>query len=150
MPSFRLSINGTYQQIIEFEPPAGWRLYSKNDSGNIFTIKTMQKDFTIIDVQFKESGKELDWKNIIPIKFSLSLLDTAKPKKEPEQPKKTSANAKPGAEPPSKATGIMIYKLKISYIPSSKTDISGDFVIKTNLKENPEKKISGTLEGKKE
>jgi hypothetical protein len=60
--------------------------------------------------------------------------------------KKAAADAKqPAAQ---KMEDQLMYKLRVNYVPSSQTDIYGEFVIKTNIKENSEIKVSGVLEAK--
>lgn len=147
--SFKLSMAGNYRPLFELEPN-NLRLSSKKDkdSGEVITIKTARKDLKIIDVQFKENGKDLDWKAYVPIKFSMVAVDTVKPKK--DTTKKASIKIKTTATTAEHTEETLNYKLRVSYIPSSKNDLYGEFVIKTNLKENPEIKISGVLEAKKE
>jgi hypothetical protein len=145
-PTFKLSIGGNYRPLVEFDPN-NLRLSGKkgNDTGAVLTIKTIKKDLKILDVQFKENGKELDWKANVPITYSLSQ-DTAKPKKDTVKVKKAAADAKqPAAQ---KMEDQLMYKLRVNYVPSSQTDIYGEFVIKTNIKENSEIKVSGVLEAK--
>jgi hypothetical protein len=151
-PNFKLSIGGNYHPLVEFDPANNWRLTSekgKDTGGGTITIKTMKKDLKITEVVFKESGKELDWKANVPITFTLAQSDSVKPKKDTasSKVKKTPAGAKPKQEAPLEPQ--LLYKLKLTYVPISKTDLYGEFTLKSNLKE-AEMKISGALEAKKE
>jgi hypothetical protein len=151
-PSFKVSISGIFRPLVELEPSGSLRLSSakEKDTGEIITIKTANKDLKILDVLFKENGKELDWKATVPIKFSVTL-DTAKQKKDTVKVKKAPAKGKPDtAKAPGQTNELLIYKVRVSYVPSSKTDLYGEFVIKTNLKDKAELKVSGTLEAKKD
>jgi len=147
-PSFRLSISGSYHPLIELDPSGNLTLSSTKgkDTGAIITIKTAEKNFKITDIQFKDNGKELDFKANVPINFSMLPVDTVKPVKDTAKAKKTPPKAKPEVVPPL----IFAYKVKVSYVPCSKTDIYGEFILKTNLKDRPEIKITGSLEAKKE
>jgi hypothetical protein len=154
-PNFRLSIGGDYHPLIEMEPSNSWRLLSQTgkDTGTVVTIKTPVKDLKITDVQFKENGKELDWKSNIPITYSLALVDSDKEKKDTVSLKGKKPADKAGKEPAKKApveNSVLQYKLRLGYVPFSKTEIYGEFILKTNNKDKPEIKVSGTLEAKKE
>jgi hypothetical protein len=147
---FRLSISGIYRPVIEFEPSNNVRLSAKKDTGDIVTIKTMKSDLTITDVTFKINGKELDFKAFVPIKFSLARADLAtQVNAPPEKDKKDTGKGKKKAlttvQPP---PATYVYKLRLYYIPSSPTDEYGEFVLKTNIPDKPEIKLSGILEAK--
>lgn len=142
-------MGGNYKPLLEFEPTS-LRLTARKDkdTGAIVTIKTAKKDFKVTDVQFKETGKDLDWKAYVPLQYSMSPADSARPVKDTVKMKKPSAKGKPDAAP--QETMTMIYKLKISCTSVSNKDQYGEFTIKTNMTEKPEIKISGSLEAKKD
>jgi hypothetical protein len=148
--TFRLSISGEYHPLIELEPSNNLRLSSakEKDTGEIIAIKTSMKDLKITEVQFKDNGKELDFKANIPLQFSVLPLDSVKPKNDQVKKEKASGKNNPGTE--QQAKRIYVHKLRVKYVPFSKAETFGEFVIKTNQKEYPEIKLSGVLEAKKE
>jgi hypothetical protein len=149
-PDFRLSLGGNFIPVLEFEP-VSIRLSAvkDKDTGITVTIKTAKKNFKVTGIQFKETGKDLDWKAFVPVQFSMSALDSTGPAKDTARVKKPADKGKRGADQSAakQAQERLIYKLKITCNSISKSTQYGDFVIKTNLPEKPEIKISGVLDG---
>ena len=135
--NLKLSINFTFKPLVEVEPTSV-RLSSQKgaDTGAVVLIKTLKKDMQITGVSFKVSGSTDDFKDYIPIQYTmLPVQDTAK-------------NGKAGTSA-GKQESQAVYKLRITYTPCEKEDKYGEFVIQTNLPDKPEVKISGSLEAKK-
>jgi hypothetical protein len=156
--SFRLSLSGNFIPLIELDPGNNLRLSATRDTGEIITVKTPKKELQFIDVTFKESGKDVDFRSIVPIKYSLVLTDSTKSggaagKDNPASDKKGQINGKKTVEKAGKAAGVKpmflyIYKLRLNYVAASSTEQYGEFTFKTNIPEKPEIKLSGTLEAK--
>ena len=156
----KLSFGGTFRPIVEVEPNSIRLSSLKNaDTGEIVTIKSERKDFKISEVYFNASGgggKEMDWKSNIPLQFALLGPDTTKKttkepvkeSKETVKPKKDTVKSK--QEAVEKQKEPQSYRVRISFKPFDKEDRYGEFVIKTNIPEKPEVKLSGVIEGKKQ
>ena len=140
---FHLTVRGIKKQIVSLEPntiqvPTG----KGRDTGAVILIKTEKKKFAVTGITFSsgQSDLQMAWQSIIPLKFSFSLVpDSGKPKqvalKTPWTKKK-----------PLPESSLLTYRLRITASLSEKESRWGEFVIKTNLPEKPEIKLSGSLQ----
>jgi hypothetical protein len=144
-PSMKVSFGGTFKPIIEVEP-LSIRISSwKNaDTGEIVTLKTDRKDFKVTEVFFKMSNSagDLDWKSNIPLQFTMM-----KPEPDAKATIADKSLVKPKSDIVQKGKETPSYRIRIAFKPFDKTERTGEFIIKTNVPEKQEVKITGVIEG---
>lgn len=148
-PSFRISLGGVFIPLVQVTPTVVRFTTKGKDTSNVLTIKARRKDLKISEVIFRETGKDADWKSSVPISFSLAMEDSSaarvnNPTTAPDSGKANLDSTTAAGKMPS-----YTYKLKLSCTPGEKETKYGDIIIKTNVPEKAEIKISGVIEVKK-
>ena len=99
-------------------------------------IKTARKNFDVTGVTFStgQSDPQMAWQSLIPLTYSLSrVADTPKAK-----PAAGQKDVLPAVDP-------LTYRLRIMTTMNVNDTKWGEFVIKTNVPEKPEVKVTGSV-----
>ncbi len=135
-----LTITGVKQSVIAADPQAvHFNAGAKRDTGVVILLKTERKNLEVTGVNFAfdQNDPLMSWRSSIPMSYTLTRVADA-----------AAAQSNAGKEPGNPA--LITYKLTVPYSPAQKGDLYGELVIKTNLPEKPELKISGMIESVKQ
>ena len=138
----RVSLSGKYIPILEVVEPQSIRFsgVKGNDTGAVVKIKSFRR-FKIEKAEFRftDGGAGMEWKTVFPIKYDVTIVDSAKTQKEkPDKKSKDEIMGKP-----------LIYLVRLHLDSELKTEQWGEIFITTDLKEKKEIKLSGVIEAKK-
>jgi hypothetical protein len=129
-------LKGKFVTLLDVEEPQSIKFSGAKggDTGVVVRIKSFRR-FKIEKAEFKfsDGGAGMDWKTVFPVKYEVSLVDSAKTQKGKED-----VRVKP-----------FVYLIRLHLNSELKTDQWGEIVLTTDLKERKEIKISGVIEAKK-
>jgi hypothetical protein len=140
--SLRVSLSGKYFPILEVVEPQTIRFsgVKGNDTGAVVRIKSFRRlKVEKAEFKFNDAGAGMEWKTVFPIKYEITLVDSAKTQNEkPNKKGKEEGIGKP-----------FLYKVRLHLDSELKTDQWGEIYLTTDVKERKEIKLSGVIEAKK-
>ncbi len=137
-----LTILGVKQSVIAASPEnVHFNAGAKRDTGVVILLKTERKNLEVTGVTFSfdQNDPLMSWRSSIPMPYTLTRM--------PDAIKEQSHS---GKEAEQVNPALVTYKLTVPYSPAQKGDLYGQLVIKTNLPDKPELKLSGMLESVKQ
>ncbi len=139
-----LSISGVYSKFVELEENhIRLSSFKGSDTGAVVTISSGRKGFKVTGVSFAYNENNLEHKfhSFIPLKYKLF------PSTDPNVAGPGGAQVKIDTL---ENAARYFYRLKILYSSKKPMDKFGEVIIKTNVPEKPEIRVSGTLESTNE